>query len=173
MLPARSFAVVAPLALALAGAALWQASVESQTASRQPVAAANPRTPDGHPDFQGTYDVATLTPLERPEALGNKLTFTRQEVAALEKQAADRRVRADQPLDKNRAAPPIGGDGSPGAAGNVGGYNNFWIDNGTAYVVVNGEPRTSVIVDPPNGRVPTMKPEARQRNAAPVARNTS
>jgi hypothetical protein len=173
MLPARSLVVVGPLTLALAGAAVWQAPVEGQSAGRPPAAAMNPRTPDGHPDFQGTYDVATLTPLERPEALGDKLTFTRQEVAGLEKQAADRRTRADQPLDKNRAAPPIGGDGSTGASGNVGGYNAFWIDNGTAYVVVNGEPRTSVIVDPPNGRVPAMKPEARQRNAAPVARNTS
>src|SRR5262249_60691537 len=138
--PARPPVAGAPLTLVLAGAALWQAPIESQSASRQPASAANPRTLDGHPDFQGTYDLATLTPLERPAALGNKLTFTRQEVAALEKQAADRRVRADQPLDKNRAAPPIGGDGSPGAAGNVGGYNNLWIDNRTPSVRADGKP---------------------------------
>src|SRR5262249_18443274 len=99
--------------------------------------------------------------------------MTKEDAARLEKVRADRVQRAALPSDGNRKAPPIGGDGSPGAAGNVGGYNNFWIDNGTAYVVVNGEPRTSVIVDRQDGRVPTMKPEARQRNAAPVARNTS
>jgi hypothetical protein len=173
MRPASLLAVVAPVALALGGTAVWQRPVDGQSARRPPAPAVNPRTPDGHPDFQGTYDLATLTPLERPAAFGNSQTFTREQAAALEKQAADRRVRADQPLDKDRAAPRIGGDGSTGAAGNVGGYNNFWIDNGTAYVIVNGEPRTSVIVDPPNGRVPALTASAQQRNAAPVARNTS
>src|SRR5256885_1531933 len=107
MRPASSFAVAAPVALALAGAAAWQPSIGGQSARRQPTAAVNPRTPDGHPDLQGTYDLATLTPLERPTALGNNLTFTREQAAALEKQAADRRARGDLPLDKDRAAPRI------------------------------------------------------------------
>ena len=55
-------------------------------------------------------------------------------------------------------APPLGGDGSTGAAGNVGGYNNFWIDAGDRIAVVNGESRSSLIVDPPNGRVPPVHP---------------
>jgi hypothetical protein len=123
----------------------------------------NPRTPDGHPDLQGVYDIATLTPLERPPMFGNNLTLTPQQAKQLEKQVTDRIERAALPSDGNRAAPPVGGDGSAGAAGNVGGYNNFWIDSGTSYVIVNGEKRTSIIVDPQNGRVPQVTAGARQR----------
>jgi hypothetical protein len=162
--------------LAVAGAALWQVPAAAQGAARPApnrVSTANPRTPDGHPDFQGTYDLATLTPLERPAAFGNKGSFTREEAAALEKQSADRRARQNAPIDKDRAAPPIGGDGSTGAAGNVGGYNAFWIDNGTSYVIVNGEPRTSIIVEPSNGRVPALTAAAQQRNAARTLQTTS
>jgi hypothetical protein len=163
-------------ALAVAGAALWQIPAAGQGAARSTASRAstvNPRTPDGHPDFQGTYDLATLTPLERPATLANKETFTREEAGALEKQAGDRRARQNAPIDKNRAAPPIGGDGSGGAAGNVGGYNAFWIDNGTNYFIVNGEPRTSIIVEPRNGRVPALTAAAQQRNAARVVQATS
>ncbi|HEY7171901.1 MAG TPA: hypothetical protein VH417_13720 [Vicinamibacterales bacterium] len=162
--------------LAVAGAALWQIPAAGQTATRPAasrVSTANPRTPDGHPDFQGTYDLATLTPLERPANLATKETFTREEASSLEKQAGDRRARANAPIDKNRAAPPIGGDGSTGAAGNVGGYNAFWIDNGTSYFIVNGEPRTSIIVEPRSGRVPALTAAAQQRNAARVVQTTS
>jgi hypothetical protein len=126
----------------------------------------NPRTADGHPDLQGVYDIATLTPLERPAMFGNNLTLTPQQAKRLEQQVADRKDQAARPSDGNRAAPPIGGDGSAGAAGNVGGYNNFWIDSGSEYVTVNGEKRTSIIVDPPNGRVPQISASARQRTTA-------
>lgn len=171
---ARGFTVAG--ALAVAGAAWWQVPAAVQGTARQAssrAASVNPRTPDGHPDLQGTYDLATLTPLERPEDLGGKATFTRAEAASLEQQSAERRARQNAPIDKNRAAPPIGGDGSRGAAGNVGGYNAFWIDNGTSYVIVNGEPRTSLIVDPRNGRVPQLTAAAQQRNAARVLQTTS
>jgi hypothetical protein len=129
-------------------------------------AAVNPRTADGHPDLQGIYDLATLTPLERPEMFGNNLTLTPQQAKRLEQQVANRKDQLARPSDANRSAPPIGGDGSTGAGGNVGGYNNFWIDNGTEYVTVNGEKRTSIIVDPLNGRVPQLTAAARQRQAA-------
>ena len=129
-----------------------------------------PRTPGGLPDLQGTYDVATLTPLER--AAGQPLVLTDEDAAKLEKQVADRRFRAGLPSKGDRDAPPRGGDGSAGAAGNVGGYNNFWIDNGTRYVTVDGRKRTSVIVDPPDGRIPQMTPAAQQRTAR-VTRATS
>jgi hypothetical protein len=133
----------------------------------------NPRTPDGRPDFQGTYDLATLTPLERPAQFGNNLTLTKELADRLERQVAERRDRAAQPSAGDRDAPPIGGDGSTGAAGNVGGYNNFWIDSGDKYVTVNGEKRTSIIVDPPNGRIPAPNAAARERNARRVIRVTS
>jgi hypothetical protein len=129
-----------------------------------------PRTPDGHPDLQGLYDIATMTPLER-EA-GTPLVMTKEEAARLEKVRADRVTRAAQPSDGNRKAPPVGGDGSQGAAGNVGGYNNFWVDNGTEYFSIDGQKRMSIIVDPPDGRMPALTPAAQQRIAR-FARPTS
>src|SRR5213596_412750 len=84
-----------------------------------------PRTPDGHPDLQGTYDLATLTPLERPA--GMKAVLTAEEAAKLEKDIAARKDQAAQPISADRSAPPKGGDGSTGPAGGVGGYNNFWL----------------------------------------------
>ena len=130
-----------------------------------------PRTPDGHPDLQGTYDIASMTPLER--APGTPLVMTKEEAARFEKERADRVQRLALPSNGDRSAPPVGGDGSTGAAGNVGGYNNFWVDNGTEYYTIDGQKRMSVIVDPPDGRVPPLTPEARQRAASRAARPTS
>jgi hypothetical protein len=164
-------------ALVLAVVASWSASMIGQSAlpprpAPAPSSAAH-RTPDGQPDLQGVYDVATLTPLERPAAFGNTLSLTAEQAKRLEQAVADRKERLALPSDGNRAAPPIGGDGSSGAAGNVGGYNNFWIDNGTQYVTVDGQKRTSIIVDPPDGRVPSLLPEAAKRNAARLLQTTS
>jgi len=171
----RVLTVTTTLAILLAAIAMPQLRMAAQQAPPKPGASAigGPRTPDGHPDLQGTYDVATLTPLERPAALGNQLTMTEQQARRLEQAMADRRERAARPDSGDRPAPPIGGDGSTGAAGNVGGYNNFWIDNGTAYVTIDGQKRTSIIVDPLNGRVPPPTDGARQRQAARVVRTTS
>jgi hypothetical protein len=130
-----------------------------------------PRMPDGHPDLQGTYDLATLTPLERPA--GATAVLTADEAAKLEAGVAARNEAGARPISGSRAAPPKGGDGSAGAAGNVGGYNNFWLDGGTSYTIVNGERRTSLVVDPPDGRVPAFTPAAQKRVAALLARPTS
>src|SRR5206468_7583430 len=129
-----------------------------------------PRTPDGHPDLQGTYDLATLTPLERPA--GMKAVLSEDEAAKLEREIAARKDQGARPISGDRAAPPKGGDGSTGAAGGVGGYNNFWIDPGTRYVTVDGQKRSSLIIDPSDGRVPAMTPEAQARVAS-VVRPTS
>jgi hypothetical protein len=130
-----------------------------------------PRTPDGHPDLQGVYDLATITPLERPT--GVNAILTDEEAARLEKAVAARNVIGDRPISGDRQAPPKGGDGSTGAAGGVGGYNNFWLDAGSVYTIVNGEKRSSIVVDPPDGRVPTLTPAARQRALARIVRPTS
>ena len=110
-----------------------------------------PRMPDGRPDLSGTYDTATLTPLQRPEESGNKLVLTEEEAATIAATARARRVARNEASDPDREAPPVGGDGSPGAAGNVGGYNTFWIDRGTAGFQINEQWRTSIIVDPRTG----------------------
>jgi len=123
-----------------------------------------PRTADGHPDFTGTYDAGTLTPVER--APGTPAIIPADEVKKLEKQAAARMTTGDAPIKGDRTAPPVGGDGSVGPAGNVGGYNTFWLDPGSHYTVINGQARASIVVDPPDGRVPAITPEARQRIAA-------
>jgi hypothetical protein len=126
-----------------------------------------PRTPDGHPDLTGIYDLATLTPLERPNNM--PATLSDEEAAKLEKQEAARNAALDKSIDGERAAPPKGGD----AAGNVGGYNNFWLDRGSAYSIVDGQRRTAMVIDPPDGKVPALTPEARQRAMSRFARPTS
>ena len=125
-----------------------------------------PRLADGHPDLQGTYDLATLTPVER--TAGSPLVLTDEDAKKLEQQAAARKVSGDAQLKGDRPAPPVGGDGSAGPAGNVGGYNSFWIDAGSQYTVVDSRKRASILIDPPDGRVPQMTPQARQRFARNV-----
>jgi hypothetical protein len=125
-----------------------------------------PRTPWGHPDLQGLWNAATLTPLERPDSVGGRLTMSDAEARGIEQQTASRREQRARPSDPTRQAPPVGGDGSTGASGNVGGYNTFWVDPGDTYNKVDGQYRTSIVVDPPDGRIPPTLPEAAERNAA-------
>jgi hypothetical protein len=126
-----------------------------------------PRTPDGKPVLQGSWTNATLTPLERPD--DTPLSLPKEEVQRREQAFRDRVERLAEDSDPDRPAPPKGGDGSTGAAGNVGGYNNFWIDPGDRIAVVNGEYRSSLITFPATGRVPATTPEARQRAAQRLA----
>lgn len=121
-----------------------------------------------HPDLSGIYDLATLTPVERPAGLTSPI-YTDAEAKKLEQQTEVRKEYGDRALNGDRDAPPKGGDGSAGAAGNVGGYNSFWIDAGSTYTLVDGQKRTSLVVDPADGRVPALTAEARQR--AMAARN--
>ena len=130
-----------------------------------------PRLADGHPDLQGTYDLATLTPVERPA--GAKPVLAPEEAAKLEDSIASAKERADQPIDGNRTAPPKGGDGSKGPAGNVGGYNRFWLDPGSSFTVINGQKRSSLVVDPADGKVPAYTDAAKKRIAGSAGAPTS
>lgn len=126
------------------------------------------------PDLQGTYDVATMTPMQRPPEFQGRATLTPDEAKAMEDYEAKRQADAAAPDDPNRAAPPVGGDTSPtrsyleqlwrGGGGVVGGYNQFWVAMGSTVVKLNGQYRTSIVVDPPDGRIPPMKASARERN---------
>ena len=134
-----------------------------------------PRTPSGRPDLSGTYDIATLTPLQRPTALGDRMSLTEEEAAELSAGADSLEVTFNIPDERNdvgnvpREAPPVGGDGSTGAAGNVGGYNTFWMDRGSDGFQIDGEWRTSIIIDPPNGRQPPMTEAAQAARAGLAA----
>ena len=125
------------------------------------------RTSDGKPDLQGVYDTATITPLERPATAD--VNMTEEQAKRAEELTAARKVRSSLPSNGNRQAPPVGGDGSAGAAGNVGGYNGFWIDSGVKVVVIDSKPRSSIVVDPPAGRIPApIRRAAAGRGAAPA-----
>jgi hypothetical protein len=97
----------------------------------------------------------------------------RTAAAELEAVAASRREKGDEDIRADRSAPPKGGDGSTGAAGNVGGYNSGWLDPGSTFTLVDGQKRASLLVDPPDGRIPQMTSAARQRALALFARPTS
>jgi hypothetical protein len=158
-----SLVVLGLLALVLTSAAQ---APKPQAKSYSP-----PRMPDGHPDLQGTYDLATLTPLERPG--GAKAVLTDEEAKKLERDVATQNEARGKAISGDRSAPPKGGDGSTGAAGGVGGYNNFWLDAGKSYTVVNGEKRTSLVIEPSDGRVPPLTAAARLRLAERILRPTS
>jgi hypothetical protein len=123
------------------------------------------RTASGKPDLSGTYNGATLTPLTRPAEFGDNLYLTEEEATKLAEDEKQRIAESASASNPNREAPPSGGDGSPGAAGNVGGYNSFWIDRGTDAFSVDGKFRTSVIIKPENGQFPTMTPEGQKARA--------
>lgn len=156
--------------LVLVGVGLVPVAVTAQSVkppvAKPPIAKARnagwvvPRTPDGHPDFQGNWSNGTMTPLERPAGMARALTP--EQTVAMEKVRADTVEQLAKSSDPNRSAPPKGGDGSTGAAGNVGGYNYFWIDAGDRMAIVNGERRSSIIIEPANGRVPALTPAARE-----------
>jgi len=124
-----------------------------------------PRMADGHPDLNGTYDVATITPLVRLSIPGVQRALTDAQAAQAEAMIMKERKDGDVQLSPDRPAPPKGnGDQDIPvryriASGNVGGYNSFWIDPGWKINIVNGEKRSSMIVDPPDGHVPPMTPE--------------
>jgi len=128
-------------------------------------AAEIPRTPDGRPDLSGTYDIATLTPLARPANLGDRQSLTDEEAQAIARKAAAVMAATSKASDPNRKAPPEGGDGSEGAAGNVGGYNTVWVDIGSGAFKIDGKWRTSIIIDPANGRMPELTTDAKKRGA--------
>ena len=144
--------------VALTPAYLAGQAPEARTASLVP------RMPDGHPDLQGTYDLNTLTPVERPA--GTPAVLSPEQAAQRVAVRAAVLNTTTQPLDSDRTAPPVGGDGSTGPSGNVGGYNTFWLDLGREFMIVDGQIRTSLIVDPADGRIPPTNTEGVARRGA-------
>jgi hypothetical protein len=170
----RLLALIGGVCLAAIGIVAGPTLLAQSTASS--TKASVQRTADGHPDLSGMYDVATMTPLQRPAEFGNRRALTKEEAAEMEQYEKQRQEKSAAPSSPNREAPPIGGDTSPThsylealfrfGGGVVGGYNTFWISPGDSFAVVNGEKRTSIIIDPPDGHEPQMTAAARTRNAA-------
>jgi len=125
-------------ALALGAAAAWAQPHDAHDASA-PVA----RTSWGDPDLEGAWDYRTITPLERRPELGDRAFYTEEEIAALEGRAAQ---RMDQPPDEDTPANLV--------------HAQYMTDPGR---YVDEARRTSLIVDPPNGRIPPLTPEAQRR----------
>ena len=143
---ALSFGVLA-IVVGAVGAILLPAS----PAAGQESTVGVPQTQFGKPDLNGVWDFSTITPLERPAELADTAVLTTEQVAQLEQEAAQ-----DLGLDRGLDQPLQAG-------GDVGGYNQFWADQGTT--VVEGG-RTSLIVDPPNGRLPAYQPGVKNLNGS-------
>jgi hypothetical protein len=121
-----------------------QASTAAKAApkAKKPI----PRTPDGKPDLQGVWDFAQLTPFERPKELAGKATMTEEEAKAYAKSRIN---------NENKDQREGGGSVDVERA-----YNDFWWDFGTRVAR-----QTSLVVDPPDGRLPAMTPEALKKIA--------
>ena len=106
-----------------------------------------PRTPEGVPDLQGVFTFRTITPMQRPAQLEGRVTLSAEEAAAFE---ASENTRLNRDLFDPIAGAPSAGY-APRAEGGVLSYNEFWYERG---VELTRDRRTSLIVDPPDGRIP-------------------
>lgn len=166
-MPRRSFVLIVTLLAATADAstARGQARVVSSAPGRTPASApwTPPLGPDGHPDLQGVWLNNSATPLERPKALEGKATLSDEEVARLRQRAARLFNNGD-------------GDFAAGDAVFLAALNDIETFKSTTSTGTTGEMierefdnRTSLIVDPPDGRIPRLTESAQQKNAATAA----
>ena len=135
--------------LALTLLILFPLSAAGQSASER---WSLPRTASGVPDLNGVWDFRTITPMERPDEFADKAVLTEEEAASLEEKTA----RAMEQVDED--GPPLGQTGT---------YNRFWVDYGTSVV---DSRRSSLIKDPPDGRIPPLTGAAAQKRAAERAK---
>jgi hypothetical protein len=130
------------------------ASVSAQSApapAPAPKAGVVPRAADGHPDLTGIWNNATRTPFERPAVFEGKATISDDEARRWEARENERWTEGSK-IDGGR---PVSIEG--------GAYNVLFYDNGSELTRIGGQKRTSMVVDPPDGHVPPMLPEARDR----------
>ena len=131
----------------VAAALLIASCTGSQSGERESSSAV---TEWGDPDLQGVWDFGTLTPLQRPEDQADKAFLTEEEAAAASAAVADRIARELEPSEVGRGALAVGDTNAAGR------YNEFWMERATNVV---GDRRMSLIIDPPDGRLPPLTPE--------------
>src|SRR5690349_8799416 len=138
--------MIRTLMLGVAAAALATSALAAETWKA-------PRNAWGQPDLSGVWTNATITTLERPPAFGDRLVLTDKEASALEggnaarMKAANAATRDGTKVDE---LPSCGG----GQTGPACGYNAFWVDPGTRVIRIGQEARTSIIVEPKDGKLP-------------------
>ena len=113
-----------------------------------------PETEWGVPDFRAVWKHASIIPFERPVALGEKRAYTQDEAMAIEQSEQQRFDADNEPLDPDRPPPEVADSLPP-----IGNYDLFWRDDAQFIPTIDGEFRTSAIIDPPNGRLPPLQPE--------------
>ena len=144
--------VIGVVALAPVSAAAQSANTTAST-----------RTAWGDPALQGIWDFRSITPLQRPEEFSDQEFLTAEEAANLEQATVD---REEELLNRPAQRTEAGGNVDRGEDGALGAYNDFWLDRGTT---TQGTRRTSLIVDPPNGRMPPFTADAERRREARAA----
>ena len=156
----RLFSLFGMLAVGVAITFVAPAAGQDRTGTWSP-----PRTVDGQPDLQGVWANNTATPLERPDALAGKETLTDEEVAELKAKASlvldgDGDAIFGDRLIEGALANVTGAKSSDTGTGN---YNHFWL------VERDFDNQTSLVVDPPDGKIPSFTPEAETRRAERAA----
>lgn len=171
-----------------AGALMWlttlpmaaqTAKSTAKTSAKAADKSAMPRLPDGHPDLQGTYDLATMTPFERLP--GDPPFLTKEQADKLQSAEMARRTADGGKVDISKPL-PVGGDTSKGktffeilekaGGGAVGGYDRLWLNQGSNFNMVDGQIRTSIVTTA-DGHVPPYNAIAKKRMAGRRAQPTS
>src|SRR5579872_2049198 len=137
------------------------AALAASAASAAPAAATAAYKPPinayGQPDLEGTWTNASLTVLERPKEYGNRRALTDEEVKKIEGDDAKAVADGNKPTDPKVKTTDLPHECGRGFSGAGCGYNSTWIDPGSTVMRVNGEPRSSFITDPADGRLPPYK----------------
>ncbi len=120
-----------------------------------------PRTASGVPDLSGTYNVATLTPLQRPKELADKATLSEEEAKNIAEYWKTNLAKDAEKSDPNREAPPEGG-----VEIYVPEFSAFYVDIGESNFKLDGAYRTSIITQPANGRMPKLSDQGMQKAMA-------
>jgi hypothetical protein len=144
------------VAAVIATVAIGSTSVSGQNGRPSGATPHAVRTADGHPDLQGVWDFRTITPLQRPDEYAGKEVLTDQEAAEFERKYARNQ-------DDRESTPTSVQNGQASTRDVDRAYNDFWWDFGKKVV---GTKRTSLIVDPPDGKMPALTAEAQKRGAA-------